>query len=182
MTNRWAAGLRVGSIVAALLLPGEQADAHGGRLRCELALAGPYVVSVWTAPDPARVGPLDVSVSILRADTRQPVADDGMRLTARASTASGFVEGVGSRAAGGFFDLLAPRLYHASVAIPAPGRWHVTVSVVGSAGRGDVDFDMDVAPPLSVSWVMVAVTAAVSILVLAAWFAVRRSASRRRAR
>jgi hypothetical protein len=180
MTTGWAAALSVGSIVAVLLLPAAQADAHGGKLQLELAPAGPYVVSVWTAPDPARVGALDISASILRSDTRRPVDDAGMRLTARVSTASGFVEGVGSRAAGRFFDLLAPRLYHARVEIPAPGRWHVTVSVLGSAGRGDVDFDMDVAPPLTISWVVIAASAAVSILVLAGWFAVRGRTRRRR--
>ncbi len=172
MTAGWAAALRVGSIVAVLLLPAGHADAHGGRLRCELVPAGPYVVSVWTAPDPARVGALDISASILRADTRRPVDDARMRLTARAATTSGFVEGVGSRAAGGFFDLLVPRLYHARVKIPAQGRWHVTVSVEGSAGRGDVDFEMDVEPPLAVRWAVLVAIGALAILLLAVWLAV----------
>jgi hypothetical protein len=172
MTLGWAAALHVGSIVAVLLLPTGHADAHGGRLRSELVPAGPYVVSVWTAPDPARVGALDISASILRSETRRPVDDAGMRLTVRASTASGFVEGVGSRA-GGFFDLLAPRLYHTRVEIPAPGRWRVTVSVEGSAGRGDVDFEMDVEPPFAVPWAVLGASGALAILLLAVRFAVR---------
>jgi hypothetical protein len=173
MTAGWAAALRVGSIVAVLLLPAGHADAHGGRLRCELVPAGPYVVSVWTAPDPARVGALDISASILRSDTRRPVDDASMRLTARALTASGYVEGVGSRAASGFFDLLVPRLYHARVRIPAQGRWHVTVSVEGSAGRGDVDFEMDVEPPFAIPWAVRVAIGALAIVLLTVWFAVR---------
>jgi hypothetical protein len=179
VTHRWAVGLSVGWTIVLLLLPAERTDAHGGRLQCELAPAGPYVVSVWTAPDPARVGPIDFSASILRSDTRQPVSEVGMRLTARASALPAFVEGVGSRAAAGLFDFLAPPLYHVKVEIPAQGRWHVTVPVSGAAGRGDVGFDMDVAPPLAVPWGVIAPSIVVTVLLLGAWFVVRGRASQK---
>lgn len=169
----WAPGLSVGLMIGALLLPPEWAAAHGGRLQCELAPAGPYVVSVCTAPDPARVGLLDFSASILRSDTRRPASDVGMRLTARAAAVPGVVEGVGSRAAGGFFDFLAPPLHHVKVEIPAPGRWHISVSVAGSAGAGDVGFDMDVAPAFTLPWGVIAVSAVIFLLLLATWLAVK---------
>jgi hypothetical protein len=96
-----------------------------------------------------------------------------MRLTARAAAVPDVVEGVGSRAEGGLFDFLAPPLYHAKVAIPAPGRWHISVSVAGSAGGGDAGFDMDVAPPFALPWGVIAASAVISVLLLAAWFAVK---------
>jgi hypothetical protein len=170
----------IASIAALLLLQPDQTNAHGGRLQRELAPAGPYVVSVWTAPDPARVGLLDFSASVLRSDTRQPVSVE-MRLTARASSMPGFVEGVGSREAGRFFDFLAPPLYHVKVEFPTQGRWHVSVSVTGAAGHGDIGFDMDVAPALRVPWGVIAASATVSVLLLATWFVVNGRASRRRA-
>jgi hypothetical protein len=169
------------SIVALVLILPQGADAHGGRLQCELAPAGPYVVSVWTAPDPARVGLLDFSASILRSDTRRPVSDVGMRLKARAAAAPGFVEGVGSREAGGLFDFLAPPLYHVKVDIPAPGRWHVAVSVAGSAGHGEVGFDIDVAPPLAIPWRVIAASVAVAVILVAAWLAAKSRAGRHQA-
>jgi hypothetical protein len=178
--QHWLVWPAVASILVSFSLLPAGADAHGGRLQCELAPAGAYVVSVWTAPDPARVGLLDFSASILRADTRRPVSDVGMRLTARAAAAPGFVEGVGSRAAGGLFDFLAPPLYHVKVDIPAPGRWHVSVSVAGSAGRGEVGFDIDVAPPLTIPWRMMTAGVAVSVLLLAAWLAAKGRAGRPR--
>jgi hypothetical protein len=170
----------IAAIAAFLLLQSNQTNAHGGRLRCELAPAGPYVVSVWTTPDPARVGVLDFSASILRSDTRQPVSVQ-MRLTARATSTPGFIEGVGLREAGGFFDFLAPPLYHVKVELPAQGRWHVSVSVTGAAGHGDTGFDMDVAPALRVPWGVIAASAAVAVLLLATWFVVNGEARRRRA-
>jgi hypothetical protein len=173
--------VRVAAIVASVLLPLTQADAHGGKLQRGLAPAGPYLVSVWTQPDPARVGALDLSAAILRPDTRELVPDAAMRMIARHSTSSQSVEAAGSRAAGGLFDLLVPPLYHASAEIPAPGRWHVTVSVGGLAGRGDVDFDLEIGPPLTIPWGLIAASASVSSLALAGWCVVRRSARRRQA-
>ena len=166
-------------MIGSLLLAPDWAGAHGGRLQCELAPAGPYVVSVWTAPDPARVGLLDFSASILRSDTRRPASDVQMRLTARASAVPAVVEGTGSRAAGGLFDFLAPPLYHVKVEIPAPGRWHISVSVAGSAGGGDVAFDMDVAPAFPLPWGLITAGAVISLLLLAIWFGVGRRATHR---
>jgi len=177
---RLAVAVTIASMAALLFLQPDQTNAHGGRLRCELASAGPYVVSVWTAPDPARVGFLDFSASILRSDTRRPAPNVEMRLTARASGAPGFVEGMGSRASGGVFDFLAPPLYHVKMEIPTQGRWHISVSVTGPAGHGDVGFDMDVARAFSVPWGLIGVSAAVAFLLLATWLAVTGRAGHRR--
>ena len=81
-------GVRIVAIVASILLPLTPAEAHGGKLQRELASAGPYLVSVWTQPDPARVGGLDLSTAILRSDTRAPVPDAAMRVTRNRSRPS----------------------------------------------------------------------------------------------
>jgi len=181
VTRRLAVAVSLASTVASMLLPFEQADAHGGKLERGLAPAGPYVVSVWTQPDPARVGTLDISAAILRADTREAVPDAEIRVTARDSTSPQSVEERGRPPSGGLFDLLAPPLYHAKLAIPTSGRWHLIVSLEGPAGRGDVGFDMDIAPPLTIPWGLIAVSGSVSFLVTVAWFAVRGRTRRRRA-
>jgi len=179
VTRRLAAAVSLASTVASMLLPFEQAGAHGGKLQRGLAPAGPYVVSVWTQPDPARVGALDISAAILRADTREAVPNAEIRVAARGSAASQSVEERGRPPGGGLFDLLAPPLYHAKLAIPTSGRWHLIVSVAGPAGRGEVGFDMDVAPPLAIPWGLIAVSGSVSFLVLVAWFAERGRTRRR---
>jgi len=179
VTRRLVGAASLAAIVASMVLPFEQAGAHGGKLQRGLAPAGPYVVSVWTQPDPARVGALDISAAILRADTHQPVPDVEMRVTARDSSSSQFVQGVGLRPAQGLLDLFAPPLYHASVGIPTRGQWHLTVSIAGAVGHGAIDFDLDVAPPLP--WRLIVAGGVVSLLVVVAWFVPRRSTRQRRA-
>ena len=56
-----------------ILLGSANAEANGGALRLARAPLGPYVVSVWTQPDPPRVGTIDVSVAVMAPGTGEAV-------------------------------------------------------------------------------------------------------------
>jgi hypothetical protein len=141
---------------------------NGGTVRVAKAPVGPYLVSVWSQPDPARVGRLDVSVAVMRPATEEALLDARVALTAERAGAGGgaatvtLVPGAGGN----------PLYYHRLVEIPAPGRWRLTVAVEGAAGAGRTTFEIDVEPARSPAW-GVALGAAAGLAVL--WWIVRGS-------
>jgi hypothetical protein len=68
-------------LIVAAAAPGH-AFANGGTPRLNKTTAGPHLVSVWTAPDPPRVGRLDVSVAVMRPSTGEPALDAAARVSA----------------------------------------------------------------------------------------------------
>lgn len=165
------------SIVPALSLSGmlwaDSARANGGTPRLAAASAGPYAVSVWTQPDPPRVGELDTSVAVMHPDTGAPVLDVTVRVSAEP------VEGAGKSA-----STLARRgeggnllLYHATLELSREGRWRVTVRAEGAKGKGSASFDLHVGPARS-SWWLGATVAGALLLMVVAWHRMRRAAPR----
>lgn len=124
------------SIVPALslsvMLWTESAWANGGTPRLAAASAGPYAVSVWTQPDPPRVGELDTSVAVMHPNTGAPAPDATVRVSAEPLESTGKSASTLARRGGGG-NLL---LHHATLTLPADGRWRVTVQVEGSKAGG----------------------------------------------
>lgn len=136
-------------VVAVFMAP--QVQANGGKPRLKKAAAGPYLVSVWTQPDPSRSGRVDVSVAVMRSPTAEPVEDAEVRLRAEA------IEGTGTtataaleRGAGG-----NRLLYHGNLVLPAEGRWRVTVAVQGAMGAGQTAFELDVRASNPLTWLLI---------------------------
>jgi hypothetical protein len=124
-------------------------------------------VSVWSQPDPARVGRLDISVAVMRPATEEALLDARVALTAERAGAGDsratvtLVPGAGGN----------PPCYHRLVEIPAPGRWRLTVAVEGAAGAGRTAFEIDVERARSPAWgVALGVTAGLAVL----WWVGRR--------
>lgn len=167
------------SIVPALSLSvmfwAESAWANGGTPRLAAASAGPYAVSVWTRPDPARVGELDTSVAVMHLDTGAPVPDATVRVSAEPLEGTGkSASALARRGVGG--NLL---LHHATLKLPAEGRWRVMVRVEGSKGSGSASFDLHVGPTRSSWWLgATAATLLVLLLLLISWRHIYRPASR----
>lgn len=114
---RWPIGL----VLAGLLVPAP-GHADGGTLRL-LQAEGPFVISVFTAPAPLRVGTADISVLVQRRAGGAVLLDATVELRARAPDGT-FVAQPASRARA------TTGLLHAGlVALSSPGRWRLTTVV-----------------------------------------------------
>jgi hypothetical protein len=163
MTRRTLVVIALGLGVTAGL-----AGAHGGRVQLAKASAGPYLVSVWTSPDPPRVGALDVSLAVMEPRTERAVLDATARVVVSpvGGAGAGLARALESGAGGN------PLLYHAVLEVPREGTWHAIVRVDGPGGEGEVGFDLAVAPAPSL--VRTLGPAVGVFLVLVAWLAVNR--------
>lgn len=163
--------LACAALVATLVLLGiERAEANGGTLRVARAPAGPYVLSVWTQPDPPRAGEIDVSVAVMSPATGEAVLD--ARAIVRAAAGATMSMPVRTLERGGGGNRL---LYHALVDLPAASRWVMTISVSGELGSGETSFQIDVEHPVPVVWWFVAGGLVLVVIALALRWLVRRA-------
>jgi hypothetical protein len=146
MTNR---GISF-ALLATLMLGPIAARGDGGVVRLRQA-SGPFLISVFTAPDPLRAGPLDLSVlvqdqssgeTVLEATVDlalQPMDRDGPPLLARAT-----------------HERATNKLLQAAVMnIPAAGRWGLRVDVRRGPDEATATAELHVAPPpprLAILW------------------------------
>jgi len=151
------------SVVVSLAAPAP-APGNGGTLRLARVPAGPYLVSVWTQPDPARVGQLDVSVAIMKPDSGEAVLDAMATAHARPPTSGGPTSAPRALERGGGGNRL---LYHGLVDVPARGRWDISVRVQGPAGSGETSFAVDVRGGLPPLWAFVIGAIALAAAVIA---------------
>jgi hypothetical protein len=138
-------------ILAAVFLP-RPALADGGTLRSTQA-AGPFVISIFTAPEPLRVGSADLSVLVqqrsVAASASAVLLDATIELHVRAPD-GGTQTLVASHATAG------NRLMQAALLkLPAPGRWQLTVAVRHRTDAATISCDLFVgsaAPRPLVQW------------------------------
>jgi hypothetical protein len=108
---RWAPWL----VLAGMLIPA-RGNADGGTLRLSQA-QGPFVISVFTAPAPLRVGTADVSVLVQRRAGSAVLLDASVELRARGPDGTLVIQSASrARATTGL-------LHTALLALPSPGRW-----------------------------------------------------------
>ena len=141
-----------------LALPAGVAWAHGGGVpRLSNAEAGPYWVSVWTEPDPLRVGEAHITVAVSEptpasgASYREagpPILDATVQVRFEPLGRAGKTLAAPATRAGAANKLF----YEADLQLPETGRWQVTIAVEGPAGAGSVGFEAQVAPPTAFSW------------------------------
>ena len=158
----------VGLVALAIGALAGDTGAHGGRVQLAKVPAGPYLVSVWSLPDPPRVGSLDVSLAVMEPRTERALLDASARLTATPRTGSGVALARELERGGGG----NPILYHVLLDVPSPGAWQVVVAVQGPAGSGQVGFDLAVEPAPSLLWALgpgVAVGLALLAWMVAGW-------------
>jgi hypothetical protein len=134
-------------ILGGLLLAGS-AHADGGVLRRSQA-AGPFVLSVFTAPEPLRVGRADVSVLVQARGGASVVLDASVELRLRAPDGSEQMVAAAHAAASNRL------LQSAWVELPVPGRWALAVTARRASDVATVSCELDVAasaPRLSAQW------------------------------
>jgi hypothetical protein len=106
--------------------------------------AGPYEITVFTAPTPCRTGPVDVSVLIQDAVSAALVPDAQVTVTmdARGSRSHRLSQPA-------TFAAATNKLLRAVVCdVPWPGPWDVRVLVVGPHGDAEVQFALEAAEGL----------------------------------
>ncbi len=138
-------------------------QAHGGGTPQVVAVpVGPYALSVWSQPDPPRVGTLHLTAAVFRPGgaADEPVTD--ARVTAYLTASHGETLEVPLTHA----QAANPLYYEADVRLPAAGRWTVTVVVDGPNGGGEVAFDLEVARALPLGGWGLGVVAVVALVVV----------------
>ncbi len=127
------------------------AQAHGiGTPQLLNVPSGPYLLSVWTDPDPLRADEAHVVVAVLEPATREPIVT-GVEVTVRLEPQSGDGEAVSVTASTDETN----RLFYAAEFNDrvAPGRWRVGVAVAGERGAGDeVTFEIAIEPARGFNW------------------------------
>jgi hypothetical protein len=147
-------------IVGSLLLAGV-ARGDGGVLRASQA-SGPFVLSVFTAPEPLRAGRAEVSVLVQARGT--VVLDAAVEL--RTCAPDGTQQTIAVTRAAATNQLLQS----AFVDLRAPGRWRLTVTARQAGTSATVSCDLDVAPAtagLAAHWVPLALP--VLLILLFVW-------------
>ncbi len=138
---RWldaAAALQLPAVALAVLVSAPTARGDGGLMRLSQA-AGPFEITLFTAPTPLRAGRVDVSV-LVQAD-RAPVLDAEVQVALRAP-------GLERTAAATRAAATNKLLYAALLDVPEPGRWTLEARVRAGERAATVSCEVDVAPPL----------------------------------
>ena len=131
-----------------IVLLGGVAYADGGTLRLSRA-SGPFVVSVFTTPEPLRAGPADVSVLVQARDGGAMVLDAAVGLRLRAP------DGTEQQPAATHAAATNRLLWAANVTLPVPGRWLLEVTVRRGDDAATVAGTLEVAaaaPRLAAQW------------------------------
>jgi hypothetical protein len=130
--------------------PSSLAWADGGVPRLSEQTGG-YVVSVFTSPTPFRAGPVDVSVLVQDAESRELVPD--VRVTVRAAPRDRPGMDTSHPASE---EAATNKLYRAAVfELPEPGWWDMEVTVEGGRGSAHVRFAVEAADPPPRWWALV---------------------------
>ncbi|MGI9069991.1 MAG: hypothetical protein ACR2JB_01345 [Bryobacteraceae bacterium] len=169
---------RIG-IVGGLCLAARSLSADGGIVQFQKQ-AGPFFVTVFSAPVPLRVGPADLSVMVQRADDRSEMLDCRAILHL-AKAGERDIEAPATRA-----QATNKLLYAAAIVFPSPGKWRLTVGIKERDDTVRVNGELAVLPelpPLIAHWPYFALLpVAVALFGLNQWLKARRKARSPRAR
>ena len=142
--------------VPLLLFSVLSALAHGtGTPQLLNAPAGPYLLSVWTDPDPLRADETHVVVAVGEPATQEIIVSDVTVTVRLRSLADPPVELVETAGTDDTNRLLFAAEFNGRV---TPGRWQVGVSAAGARGASDeVTFEIDIAPARGFNWLWLGV-------------------------
>jgi len=154
---------------------GEVARADGGRL-VRVERTNGWIVSVFVAPDPPRVGPVDVSVLVQEEASGSVIADADIAVTL---TAAGNADGVTTSAPANRDHTTNKLLQSTLLTAPSAGDWQGTIHCKVGNARAEIPFALQIAaaPP---AWTKLAPWI-LWPLAAAAIFVVHRTLGRKRA-
>ena len=130
--------------------------AHGtGTPQLLNAPAGPYLLSVWTDPDPLRADETHVVVAVGEPATQEIIVSDVTVTVRLRSLADPPVELIETAGTDDTNRLLFAAEFNDRV---TAGRWQVGVSAAGARGASDeVTFEIDIAPARGFNWLWLGV-------------------------
>lgn len=141
--------------------------------------AGPFVVTVFSEPVPLRAGTADLSVMLENAADRSTILDAHVMLRLRKTESGNIVE---VAAPASHEHATNKLLYAASVTLPSPGVWQITVDVRKNGDSASASSDLHVLPaelPVKEHWPLFAVVPVMILLfVLNQWLKSRRNRAR----
>ena len=145
--------------------------------------AGPFVITVFSAPVPVRVGSADLSVMLERAADRSTVSDAKVMVHVVRRQANGIVEVTAPATHALATNKL---LYAANVTLRSAGQWRVTVDVTTKdssvSTAGDVTV-LPAEPPAVAHWPYFALVPLMVLLFAAnQWLKSKRQVRRRQVR
>jgi len=150
--------------------------ADGGRIRLHQQ-AGPFIVTMFTTPDPLKEGLADFSVAVERADAPGLISDAEVTLLL-SSEDNGKMDRISAQAT--HAAATSQFLQAANVTLPHAGEWRVRVLVSEGAETGDcaTTITVDPAAPMGNEsfWQILLIPIVVSLYILHCW---RRARSRR---
>jgi hypothetical protein len=166
-------------LCVAALLVANTAMGDGAHMQLTQA-AGPFVITLFTAPTPLRSGPVTVSLLVQTRSDRAPVRDATVDIVLRALAPDAHQE-ITAQAQRG----LVPNklFYSAELVVPTMGRWSIAAHVRDGDRAADVSCVVDVAAamaPLLAFWGFIALPAvAIGVFALHQWLKASAAASQR---
>jgi hypothetical protein len=120
---------------------GEAARADGGRL-VRVGRTNGWIVSVFVAPDPPRVGPVDVSVLVQEEATGSVIADADIAVTL---TVGGDAEGATTSAPASRTHATNKLLQSALLEASSAGDWQGTIDCRAGNTKAEIPFTLQIA-------------------------------------
>jgi hypothetical protein len=167
-------------VAGALAASAQPAAAHGdmdpSTLQLDRAPVGPYALSVWTSPAPARAGSLHVSAAVAYGDMPHaamarfmPQADmPACTVRVEVTPLDGKGPGGSALATVGTNTFDGHLMYEADLPVPAEGRYQVAVTVDDAYQQGGTaGFSLDVLSVTAYVWIIYAL--AVQAAVVGVW-------------
>lgn len=163
--------------VLLLLCTAGLARAHGiGTPQRINVPSGPYLVSIWTDPDPLRVDESHVVVAVMDPETRSPIVE-GVTVTVIVRSQDQQPQVVTAVAQP---DSGVNQLYYTAVLDDQldAGSWEAAVQLAWSGGTGEpIDFTLEIAEARAVNWLVVGLAGAAAIVTL--WLVISATVGRR---
>lgn len=145
--------------------------------------AGPSIISVFSSPEPLRVGVADVSVMVQQASDQSPILNANVKVRAAQARPDSIAEVIAPATHAQATNKL---LYVGQLSLPSSGLWKLAVDVQTQTGRAEVTGELRVLPPqppLLAYWPYVALVPALALLfVLNRWLKKRRGLTSLRVR
>jgi YtkA-like len=106
--------------------------------------AGPLTISVFSSPEPLRVGAGDLSVMVQKSDDKSAVLDANVKIRLTHGSAEGISEVFAPATHANASNKL---LYAARVNLPAQGVWKLVATIDSKLGNAEVAGEINVMPP-----------------------------------
>ena len=111
---------------------------------CVNQSAGPFDITVFTAPTPARIGPVDVSVLVVDRAGQLPLLDADVQVGLRPAAAPALERSATATHAGATNKLL----YGVALDVPSAGSWTLEARVRAGERAATVSCVLEVEAPL----------------------------------